>query len=199
MMMTFTTPPTIQSCENHVTMLLDTIEFLVDYQQLPSVSLNARISRLLHAYPARRGVIEPRPISSPPDCPFGTGHKPCVSLCCVPHSHTEKKEAMPPSPRPTRSLAGTVSLITGAGSAGEGVGNGRAAALLLAEAGSRVVCVDVSLEDGGRTRGMVEVGASFSFPWCCGLEVSVCGCDGDGASCAAHEWRKRRRREGGRD
>ncbi|KAG8622821.1 hypothetical protein KVT40_009332 [Elsinoe batatas] len=59
-------------------------------------------------------------------------------------------------PRPTRSLAGTVSLVTGAGSAGEGIGNGRAAALLLAEAGSRVVCVDISLEDGERTRGMVE-------------------------------------------
>ncbi|KAF4551794.1 Enoyl-(Acyl carrier protein) reductase-like protein 18 [Elsinoe fawcettii] len=59
-----------------------------------------------------------------------------------------------PPPRPTRSLKGTVAIVTGAGSAGEGIGNGRAAAILLAEAGCRVVCLDLNLEDAGRTGEM---------------------------------------------
>lgn len=37
--------------------------------------------------------------------------------------------------RPTRSLKGKVAIVTGAGALGEGIGNGRASAVLLAEAG----------------------------------------------------------------
>jgi len=37
--------------------------------------------------------------------------------------------------RPTRSLEGKVAIVTGAGALGEGIGNGRASAVLLAEAG----------------------------------------------------------------
>ena len=44
--------------------------------------------------------------------------------------------------RPTRSLAGRVAIVSGAGAAGDGIGNGRASAILLAEAGCNVVCVD---------------------------------------------------------
>ncbi|WPH04239.1 putative short-chain dehydrogenase/reductase SDR, NAD(P)-binding domain superfamily [Acrodontium crateriforme] len=60
------------------------------------------------------------------------------------------------SPRPTRSLAGRVAIVTGAGSAGEGIGNGRASALLLAEASCNVVCVDNALELAERTRDMIH-------------------------------------------
>lgn len=45
-------------------------------------------------------------------------------------------------PRPSRSLAGRVAIVTGAGSRANGIGNGRAASVLLAEAGARVVCAD---------------------------------------------------------
>src|SRR5713226_6191514 len=42
-------------------------------------------------------------------------------------------------------LAGKVAIVTGGGAAGDGVGNGRAAAILLAKAGARVVVVDREL------------------------------------------------------
>jgi len=58
--------------------------------------------------------------------------------------------------RPTRSLAGRVAIVTGAGSAGEGIGNGRACAILLAEAGANVVCVDLASASAQRTVEMIE-------------------------------------------
>ena len=58
-------------------------------------------------------------------------------------------------PRPTRSLTGRVAIVSGAGSAGEGIGNGRASAILLAEAGAKVVCVDISLSLAQRTAEMI--------------------------------------------
>ncbi|KAL6401155.1 hypothetical protein AUP68_16881 [Ilyonectria robusta] len=39
---------------------------------------------------------------------------------------------------------------------GEGIGNGRAAAILLAESGARVVCVDLSQTDAERTVQMIQ-------------------------------------------
>jgi NAD(P)-dependent dehydrogenase (short-subunit alcohol dehydrogenase family) len=57
--------------------------------------------------------------------------------------------------RPTRSLAGKVAIITGAGAAGDGIGNGRAAAILLAEDGCSVVCVDINVDLAQRTVQMI--------------------------------------------
>lgn len=59
-------------------------------------------------------------------------------------------------PRPTRSLVGRVAIVSGAGAAGDGIGNGRASAILLAEAGANVVCVDMALELAQRTAEMIE-------------------------------------------
>jgi NAD(P)-dependent dehydrogenase (short-subunit alcohol dehydrogenase family) len=42
--------------------------------------------------------------------------------------------------RPARSLAGKVAIVTGAGALGNGIGNGRASALLLAADGCTVIC-----------------------------------------------------------
>lgn len=58
--------------------------------------------------------------------------------------------------RPTRSLQGKVAIVTGAGSIGEGIGNGRASAILFAEDGCTVVCVDISLPSAQRTVTMIE-------------------------------------------
>ena len=58
-------------------------------------------------------------------------------------------------PRPTRSLAGRVAIVSGAGAAGDGIGNGRATAILLAEAGAKVVCVDMALDLAQRTAEMI--------------------------------------------
>src|ERR1700744_1665406 len=43
-------------------------------------------------------------------------------------------------------LAGKVAIVSGGGAAGEGIGNGRAAAILLARAGTRVVVADRARE-----------------------------------------------------
>jgi NAD(P)-dependent dehydrogenase (short-subunit alcohol dehydrogenase family) len=58
--------------------------------------------------------------------------------------------------RPTRSLVGRVAIVSGAGAAGDGIGNGRASAILLAEAGSNVVCVDMKHDLAQRTAELVE-------------------------------------------
>lgn len=57
--------------------------------------------------------------------------------------------------RPTRSLQGRTAIVTGAGTAGDGIGNGRAAAILLAEAGCSVMCVDLKEELAAKTVEMI--------------------------------------------
>jgi len=53
-------------------------------------------------------------------------------------------------------LDGKVVIVTGGGAAGDGIGNGRAAAILLAKAGARVVVVDRAAELAARTVAMIE-------------------------------------------
>jgi NAD(P)-dependent dehydrogenase (short-subunit alcohol dehydrogenase family) len=60
------------------------------------------------------------------------------------------------SPRPTRSLLGRVAIVSGAGAAGDGIGNGRASAILLAEAGANVACVDMTLKLAQRTADLIH-------------------------------------------
>lgn len=45
---------------------------------------------------------------------------------------------------PSRSLAGKVAIVTGAGALGNGIGNGRASALLLAADGCTVIVSSIS-------------------------------------------------------
>ncbi|KAF5383318.1 hypothetical protein D9615_004983 [Tricholomella constricta] len=70
-----------------------------------------------------------------------------------------KDEPSPPTdhspPRPSHSLAGRVAIVTGAGSQSSGIGNGRAAAILLAEAGARVVCADINAAWAAHTVSMI--------------------------------------------
>ncbi|GAB3761981.1 glucose 1-dehydrogenase [Ramlibacter monticola] len=54
-----------------------------------------------------------------------------------------------------RSLKGRVAIVTGAGSRAEGIGNGRAAAILLARDGARVLLIDAVQEWAQRTQEMI--------------------------------------------
>ncbi len=59
------------------------------------------------------------------------------------------------SERIERDLAGKVAIVTGAGSRAEGIGNGRAASILLAAEGARVLLVDANRAWAERTRAMI--------------------------------------------
>ena len=53
-------------------------------------------------------------------------------------------------------LRDKVALVTGAGARGDGIGNGRAAAMTLARSGCRVVCVDRKPELAERTAELIQ-------------------------------------------
>ncbi|MGM0584989.1 MAG: SDR family NAD(P)-dependent oxidoreductase [Pseudomonadota bacterium] len=63
-------------------------------------------------------------------------------------------------------LTGRVALVTGAGSRGEGIGNGRAAAILLARLGARVGLIDSEAEAAAETARMIEAegGEALTLP-----------------------------------
>lgn len=53
-------------------------------------------------------------------------------------------------------VGGKVALVTGAGSSAEGIGNGRAAAILLAREGARVALLDYNEASAAETARMIE-------------------------------------------
>src|SRR5262250_3739008 len=53
-------------------------------------------------------------------------------------------------------LEGKVAIVTGGGAAGTGIGNGRAAAILLARAGTKVIVVDKAIDLAEQTVSMIE-------------------------------------------
>ncbi len=83
--------------------------------------------------------------------------------------------------RASADLTGRVAIVTGAGARGDGIGNGRAAAILLAEAGAHVLAVDrkpelaettvemISAEAGSAEAGSAEAGSAVAF----GADVTV--------------------------
>ncbi len=54
-----------------------------------------------------------------------------------------------------RRLEDKVAVITGAGSRGPGLGNGKAAAILFAREGARVLCVDLKAENAEETAKLI--------------------------------------------
>ena len=73
---------------------------------------------------------------------------------------------------PTRSFHNRVAIVSGAGAAGSGIGNGRAAAILLAEAGCSVICVDINLESAQYTVDMIrEAGEGDAVAVCADVAV----------------------------
>jgi NAD(P)-dependent dehydrogenase (short-subunit alcohol dehydrogenase family) len=73
--------------------------------------------------------------------------------------------------------AGKVAIVTGGGAAGDGIGNGRAASLLLARAGTSVLVVDRELALAERTVAMIEAEGGSAA----GHQADVT----DGAQCRA--------------
>jgi NAD(P)-dependent dehydrogenase (short-subunit alcohol dehydrogenase family) len=59
-------------------------------------------------------------------------------------------------PGPELDLAGAVAIVTGAGSQTEGIGNGRASAIMLAHHGARVAVVDRVAEAAEQTRRAID-------------------------------------------
>ncbi|HVY42414.1 MAG TPA: SDR family NAD(P)-dependent oxidoreductase, partial [Hyphomicrobiaceae bacterium] len=52
-------------------------------------------------------------------------------------------------------LAGKVAIVSGGGAVGDGIGNGRAAAILLARAGTKVLVVDLDAKLAQHTAAMI--------------------------------------------
>src|SRR5262249_40008526 len=62
-------------------------------------------------------------------------------------------------------LRGKIAIVTGAGSSGPGVGNGKAAAILMAREGARVLCIDAQKERAEETVSLIraEHGEALAF------------------------------------
>jgi NAD(P)-dependent dehydrogenase (short-subunit alcohol dehydrogenase family) len=61
-------------------------------------------------------------------------------------------------------LAGKVAIVTGAGSRGPGLGTGKAAAILFAREGARVLCVDLAKERAEETAGLIRAEGGVAEP-----------------------------------
>jgi NAD(P)-dependent dehydrogenase (short-subunit alcohol dehydrogenase family) len=62
-------------------------------------------------------------------------------------------------------LAGKVAIVTGAGSRGPGLGNGKATAILFAREGARVLCVDAVAERAEETVGLIRAEGAPAEPF----------------------------------
>ena len=62
-------------------------------------------------------------------------------------------------------LDGKVVIVTGGGAADDGIGNGRAAAILLARAGAKVLVVDLDRERADRTVAMIAEEDGMAAPF----------------------------------
>lgn len=89
------------------------------------------------------------------------------SLSTLGRNLTPTMDSGVPSEPPSRSLKGKVAIVTGAGCLGDGIGNGRAISILLADDGCDVLCVDLNLEWANKTVEMITAnpnrGRAMSF------------------------------------
>jgi NAD(P)-dependent dehydrogenase (short-subunit alcohol dehydrogenase family) len=67
----------------------------------------------------------------------------------------------------TNRMKGRVAIVTGAGSRGDGIGNGRAAAVLLARHGARVALLDTEKAWVDKTLGMIKEEGGDAFVQLC--------------------------------
>ena len=69
------------------------------------------------------------------------------------------------SERDDLGLTGKVAIVTGGGAADDGIGKGRAAAILLARAGAKVLVVDLERERAERTVAMISAESGTAAPF----------------------------------
>jgi NAD(P)-dependent dehydrogenase (short-subunit alcohol dehydrogenase family) len=69
-------------------------------------------------------------------------------------------------------LVGKTAIVTGGGAAGDGIGNGRATAILLARTGARVLVVDSELPLAARTVEMIEAEGGTASAYACDVTDS---------------------------
>jgi NAD(P)-dependent dehydrogenase (short-subunit alcohol dehydrogenase family) len=74
-------------------------------------------------------------------------------------------------PEDDAGLAGKVAIISGGGAAGDGIGNGRAAAILLARAGVKVMVSDRDLALAERTAEMIAAEGGVAAAMACDVTV----------------------------
>src|SRR6202049_3730030 len=72
-------------------------------------------------------------------------------------------------------LAGKVAIVSGGGAAGDGIGNGRAAAILLARTGTKVMVADLDLGLAGRTVEMIEAEGGSAAALACDVTIEAEG------------------------
>jgi NAD(P)-dependent dehydrogenase (short-subunit alcohol dehydrogenase family) len=64
---------------------------------------------------------------------------------------------------PEMGLKDKIAIVTGAGSRGDGIGNGRAAAILLAREGAKVALLDAMKEWAQATKAMIDAEGGTSM------------------------------------
>ena len=62
------------------------------------------------------------------------------------------------------SLEGKVAIVCGGGTSGNGIGNGRAASILLAKAGAKVAVVDKTFKSAKSTTEIIREFGGTSYP-----------------------------------
>ncbi|KAF2854213.1 NAD(P)-binding protein [Plenodomus tracheiphilus IPT5] len=77
-----------------------------------------------------------------------------------------------PSEPPSRGLENKVAIVTGAGCHGDGIGNGRAISMMLADEGCHVVCLDLNLEWAQQTADMSASKPHSGKAIACAADVS---------------------------
>jgi NAD(P)-dependent dehydrogenase (short-subunit alcohol dehydrogenase family) len=82
-------------------------------------------------------------------------------------SSTKKDESAMEGSEDDAGLAGKVAILSGGGAAGDGIGNGRAAAILLARAGTKVLVADRDLKLAERTVEMIEAEGGIAAALAC--------------------------------
>lgn len=70
-------------------------------------------------------------------------------------------------------LAGKVAIVSGGGAAGDGIGNGRAAAILLARAGAKVAVADRDAALARRTVEMIEAESGVALAMGCDVTMEA--------------------------
>ncbi|OGP50324.1 MAG: short-chain dehydrogenase [Deltaproteobacteria bacterium RBG_13_43_22] len=85
-------------------------------------------------------------------------------------------------------LEGKVAIVTGGGAEGDGIGNGRAAAILLARAGAQVLVIDRKLEPAQRTAMIIAEDGGTAEAFQCDVTTKS-GC-ADMVAAAVERWNR---------